>query len=315
MIRTYQKGHSAISKSETLPQVLELQDLIWIDIQNSTLEEIDSIEKIYNVNIPSRLQQEEIESSSRYIETDYGIVANSTFLQCKEDNSYERIHVSFVIKDDLLITYRENQLRSFSEVNKKIKTNNKPYFNGKKILIGLFETRIDFDADLVENIAHQIYFIGKALIEDNGAHPDLLKKITTFQEITMQIRENIIDKQRVVSSMLKNPEFQPEDKISLEIILRDIVSLIEHTNFIFERLEYFQNTFLGLINIEQNKIIKIFTVASVVFMPPTLIASIYGMNLKNIPESNWSFGYPFALIMMVFSAFLTWFIFKKLRWV
>lgn len=315
MICTYQKGQAATSKMEKMLPKEELTDLIWIDLQSSSLEEIEDVERCFNVNIPSRLQQEEIESSSRYMETDNGIIANSTFLQFREDNTYERIHVSFVIKEELLITYRDNHLRSFAEVNKKIQTNNKPFTTGKKILIGLFETRIDFDADLVENVSHQIYLIGRELTTANGTHPELLKQITLYQEISMQLRENIIDKQRVISSMLKSGDFSADDKESLRVILKDILSLLDHTNFIFERLEYFQNTFLGLVNIDQNKIIKIFTVASVVFMPPTLIASIYGMNFRVMPELQWRYGYPIAILIMIFSVLLTLYIFRKKHWI
>ena len=130
----------------------------------------------------------------------------------------------------------------------------------------------------------------------------------------MLIRENIIDKQRVISVILKSERFPTDTYPKLSIMIKDVGSLINHTDFSFERLEYLQNTFLGLINIEQNKIIKIFTVASVVFMPPTLIASIYGMNYKFMPELQWEFGYMFALGLMLFSSMLTLFIFKKKNW-
>lgn len=128
------------------------------------------------------------------------------------------------------------------------------------------------------------------------------------------MRENIIDKQRLVSSLMKSSLF-PEDYMNiLRIMMKDIGSLIEHNKFAFERLEYLQDTFMGLINIEQNRIIKIFTVATVAFMPPTLIASIYGMNFRSMPELDWDLGYLLAIILMVLSSVVTLIYFKKRNW-
>jgi len=128
------------------------------------------------------------------------------------------------------------------------------------------------------------------------------------------MRENIIDKQRLVSSLMKSSLFPEEYKNVLRIMMKDIGSLIEHNKFAFERLEYLQDTFMGLINIEQNRIIKIFTVATVAFMPPTLIASIYGMNFRAMPELDWDLGYLLAIILMVLSSVITLAYFKKRNW-
>lgn len=315
MIRLYQKGQNTVKKTTVPIAANDLTNLVWIDLQDPSLEEITEVEKFFDINIPSRLQQEEIESSSRYLESDNYIIANSTFLQNTDDTSlFEEHHVSFLLKSDLLVTYREGQFRSFAECVKKIKTNHKAFVNGRMILLVLFETRVDFDADLIESISRKITYISKQLTNEHRPHEQILKHITSYQEITMQLRENIIDKQRVVSSLLRSGEFGEDEKERLRIIIKDINSLVEHSNFIFERLEYLQNTFLGLVNIDQNKIIKIFTVVSVIFMPPTLIASLYGMNFKFMPELNWIFGYPLALLLMVGSSMLTLFIFKKRKW-
>jgi magnesium transporter len=314
MIRIYQKGQTLVTKVPLPISFDDIEDLIWIDLQDPSLEEITTVEEYFHINIPTRLQQEEIESSSRYVENDNYIVANSTFLQSLDDATFLEIHVSFLLKGDLLVTYREGSLRSFIECVKKIKTNHKPFVNGRMILLSLLETRIDFDADLVESISRRITGITKDLTNEQRPNEKLLKLITNYQETTMQLRENVIDKQRVVSSLLRSGEFADEEKERLRTAVKDINSLIEHSNFIFERLEYLQNTFLGLVNIDQNKIIKIFTVVSVIFMPPTLIASLYGMNFKFIPELNWTHGYPFALLLMLGSSLLTLWVFKRKRW-
>jgi magnesium transporter len=179
----------------------------------------------------------------------------------------------------------------------------------------VFETRVDMDADLIEAIARDTNSISSELNLNRNMREDILFSIAQFQETTMLLRENIIDKQRVISAMLKSEFFPPECNQRLRIIIKDINSLLYHSEFGFERLEYLQNTFLGLLNIEQNKIIKIFTVASVVFMPPTLIASLYGMNFKIMPELNWDFGYPFAILLMVLSVAITLGIFRSKKWI
>ena len=143
----------------------------------------------------------------------------------------------------------------------------------------LLETRVEFDADMIENMTQKITQLSNSLTLQE-ADEELLSEIKNLQEKTMMLRENIIDKQRVVSSMLRSEFIPAELQPKLTIIIKDINSLVEHIKFSFDRLDYLQDTFLGYVNIEQNKIIKIFTIVSVIFMPPTLIASIYGMNFE-----------------------------------
>ena len=314
-MRLYIKGQNVVSEFASLKKAGDLTGLVWIDLLAPTLDEIVDVEKQFHINIPTRMQQEEIESSSRFIEEDEYTIANSKFLQKnEEENQYFNANVSFLIKDELLVTYREGEVKAFIECRKRIGINFKPYSSGIKIFLSLFEIRIDFDADFIENISRQITIIGKALTAENGTQEELLKQITAYQETTMQIRENIIDKQRVVSLMLKNMEFTEDEKERLRILIKDIDSLVDHTNFLFGRLEYLQNTFLGLVNIDQNKIIKIFTMVSVIIMPPTLIASMYGMNFKFMPELDWRIGYPLALLLMIGSSVVTWITFKRHKW-
>lgn len=206
------------------------------------------------------------------------------------------------------------ELKAFADTIRKFYINFKAYPTGYHVLIALFETRIDLDADLVENVAKEIAVLGRRISIADELDEELILNISKLQDTTMLIRENVIDKQRVISGILKSERFPNDTSPKLSIMTKDVGSLINHTDFSFERLEYLQDTFLGLINIEQNKIIKIFTVASVVFMPPTLIASIYGMNFKFLPELQWRYGYLFSLGLMLLSSSLTLIIFKKKKW-
>ena len=139
-------------------------------------------------------------------------------------------------------------------------------------------------------------------------------KITALQESTITIRENIVEKQRILSSMLKSKMFPKEDYENMRIMIKDVGSLLDHTSFNFERLEFLQNTFLGLVDMEQNRVIKIFTVVTVIFMPPTLIASLYGMNFKFMPELDKIWGYPFAVLLMILSSAVTLLFFRRKKW-
>jgi magnesium transporter len=142
----------------------------------------------------------------------------------------------------------------------------------------------------------------------------MLLKIYHFQELTILFREATSEIKRLFSSILRSEFFPKEEYEKLRIMIKDADSLLSHTSFNFERLEYLQNTFLGLNDMEQNKIIKIFTVVTVIFMPPTLIASIYGMNFTFMPELEWEFGYPLALSLMVLASTLTLWYFKRKNW-
>ncbi|MGD9976944.1 MAG: magnesium/cobalt transporter CorA [Bacteroidales bacterium] len=316
MIAIFYKAFNKVVHEIDVDRLAEIdyEDLLWIDLATPTDDEREAVEIYFNINLQTRQQTEEIESSSRYFETEALIIANSNFLISKE-NVYVSEPVSFTLKDGILISLRIIDLKAFGDTIRKVFANHKAYPTGYHILIALLETRIDLDADMVESLAKEIAVLSKRLRIAEELDEELILEINKLQENTMLIRENFIDKQRVVSGILKSERFPTDTYPKLNIIIRDIGSLINHTDFSFERLEYLQNTFLGLINIEQNKIIKIFTVVSVVFMPPTLIASIYGMNFKVFfPELQWKMGYPFALVLMILSSLITLFVFKRKKW-
>jgi magnesium transporter len=315
MITIYHKTAEGISKERdrNMLKQIEQHNILWIDLFRPDEEEKNLVSSRFKVDLQNEEQIEEIESSSRFYETNDLIIANSKFLLLQNEGFTSKA-VSFILKENLLISFRNAELRSFIEINKKMDHNFRTLPTGYHILVALFEIRIDLDADLLESIARDISKIGKQLRAAHDSMEDSLLRISVFQETTMLLRENIVDKQRVVSAMLKSEHFPPDCNARLRIIIKDISSLLDHTAFSFERLEYLQNTFLGLINIEQNKIIKIFTVVSVIFMPPTLIASLYGMNFDSMPELHWDIGYPFAILLMIISSLATLMLFKKKHW-
>jgi magnesium transporter len=316
MLRIYYKKNTRLAKESNVESLREIpmENMVWIDLQNPTPEEKVTVETYFDIKYSSEEESQEIESSSRFSEMDNEIIINSNFLSVKE-NSFDYHPVSIILEKGIMFTYRDADLKTFEEAVKKIKANPTLYINGYQILSTILETCIDQDADLIENIAKEIAELNKSLKATNErVDEDDLLKISSLQNDNMMLRENIIDKQRLLSSLIKSSVFPPKYMSVLKIMIKDISSLLEHNKFAFERLEYLQDTFMGLINIDQNRIIKIFTVATVAFMPPTLIASIYGMNFRGMPELEWEYGYIIAILFMVLSSLGTLVYFKKKNW-
>lgn len=303
----HKDGAVRLSRSIDFLKKTPTDQFLWIDL-NDVDEEIETqLEDYLKIYIQEEEEMIEIETSSRYIETRDTLVINTNFLL----STFERNPVSFIMKNNIMISVRSEELASFSETVKKIFSNPQNYPTGYHVFLGLFETRIEFDADMIENITQEITNLSNSIQE---ADEDILLQIKNLQEKTMMLRENIIDKQRSISNMLKSSLIPHDLRGKLTILIKDINSLLEHIRFSFDRLDYLQDTFLGFVNIQQNKIIKIFTVVSVIFMPPTLIASVYGMNFDFMPEIKWKIGYPLSILLMVASSIAILIFFKKKKY-
>jgi len=316
MLRIYYKKDRRLAKETDLDVLrdIPMDSMIWVDLQNPTIEEKVTVETYFDIKYSSEEESQEIESSSRFSEVEEEIIINSNFLSFHE-KGFSYCPVSVILEKGILFTYRDDDLKTFSESVKRIKSSPGSFSNGYQILLTILETSIDLDADLIEGLAKRIAELNQQLIlKKNSPDEEILIQLSLFQNETMSLRENIIDKQRLISSLMKSQIFPEQYKDVLRIMIRDISSILEHNKFAFERLEYLQDTFMGFVNIEQNRIIKIFTVATVAFMPPTLIASIYGMNFKFMPELHWTQGYLFAILLMFLSSILTLIYFKKKNW-
>ena len=310
-----ENGKILLSQSEKdFPQI-KLEDTVWIDLVNPTGEEKRAVEAFMGTEIQSRAQAEEIESSSRYFESDDAIFANTNFLTPGQDE-YMMQAVSFTIVDDTLATLREVPLRSFTELQRRLQVNPKQYPSGFSVFASILDQRVDLDADMIELLSKEISQYAKRINEEEDIDQELLLDISQMQENTMVVRENVVDKQRLISNLMRSTKVPRSLENRLNVLLQDISSLLNHTNFCFERLEYLQDTVLGLINLEQNKIMKVFTVVSVFLMPPTLIAGFYGMNVRlpmlNADEPNANFwNWIIILGVMALSCVAIWIVFKR----
>ncbi|KIM09307.1 MAG: magnesium transporter [Sulfurovum sp. PC08-66] len=307
------QGLHILDTIEALQALPSYDHVVWIDLLKPTPQETQTIENLFALVVPTPQESQEIEISSRYWEEADQIKINSYFL-IGVDGAPHNETVSFILKGDLLMSARYEELRSFDEFNKRLWSAPRLYENGFAIFCHILNIRIDIDADTIENLTKEISKMRKNLFaEAEKEHNTLLKKIAHFEDFSAKIRENLTDKQRILSSLLKSTLYETHNS-DIPIMLNDLSSLIEHTNFNFERLDYLQNIFIGMVSITQNKTIKIFTIVNVIFLPPTLIASIYGMNFVLMPELGWKYGYLLSVGMMLFSSVLPLYIFRKKGW-
>lgn len=311
MIEIFYKSKGQVLPSNEMALLNDLgwDDVLWIDLFEPTGEEKRSVEEFLETTLQSRAQAEEIESSSRYSETETTIFANTNFLIPGPDD-YSMETVSFIISESILVTIRQVPLRTFTDMQRRVQLASKLYPTGYHILVAILENRIDLDADMIELMSKEIAQFSKRVSVGENVNEEFLLDINQLQENTMLVRENVIDKQRMISAILKSDKFPRDVHTKLTVVLKDISSLLNHTNFSFERLEYLQNTVLGLINLDQNKIMKILTFVSLLFMPPTLISGVFGMNV-NLPLLGNMSDFFIVLGVMLVSVLVASFLFRK----
>ena len=275
----YRQGEEILlSQSKTEFAAISKENTLWIDLLDPTGEEKRAAEAFLGATIQSRAQAEEIESSSRFHEADGIIYANTNFLSPTGDEM-SMDPVSFMLTRHTLTTLRDIPIRSFDLLTNKIQARPDLYHDGFNVFVDIIDKRVDLDADIVELISQDTSQFSKRINLNEGINEEFLLDINQLQENAMVIRENVVDKQRILGNILKSDLFPDALDKKFTIILQDIASLINHINFTFERLEYLQDTVVGIINLDQNKIMKLFTMISMLFMPATLVCSFYGMNV------------------------------------
>ena len=317
VINIFYKKNGTIELAQSVSALRGLTpDLaIWIDLLAPSGEEKHSVEEFLGVEIQSRAEAEEIESSSRFWEEENAIYANTNFMIPGPDE-YSMEAVSFTLVGNSLTTLREVPLRSLTELQRRMMANPKQFTTGYHVFVTILDQRVDLDADMIELMAKEITQYSKRVNQQEDINEDFILDINMLQENAMLVRENVVDKQRLISNLLKSTKIPKELDSRLGVLLQDISSLINHANFSFERLEYLQDTVLGLINLDQNRIMKIFTLISLLLMPPTLIASFFGMNVRlpmidsdNPNASPWNWVIIIGIMVLTFAS--VWFVFKK----
>ena len=313
MIKIFYRKDGKIEscQSETELAVISKDAVLWIDLLQPSGDQKRAVEAYLGTEIQSRAEAEEIESSSRFSEEDGVIFANTNFLSPADDQMLMD-PVSFIVAGGILTTVREIPLRSIDTLQLKVQALPEQFPDGFTVFLSIMDRRVDLDADIVELISKDVSRFSRRINQMEDINEKFLLDINQLQQNAMYVRENIVDKQRLISNVLKSrlcPK-DPDFRQDLGIILQDIASLINHITFTFERLEYMQDTVVGIINLDQNRIMKIFTFVSLLLMPATLVASFYGMNVK-LPLADNPFAWVFNVLLMVLLAVAVWYFFKR----
>jgi magnesium transporter len=300
--------------------------VMWFDLLNPTPEEDRLVESILGISIPTREEMEEIESSARLYTEDGAEFMTVTVLTDLDTDHPARTPVTFILKGSRLVTVRYADPRPFKTFIGRLQKPNR-YSTGELIMLGLLEATIDRLADVLENTSSNIDAISREVFRSNS--PAGRRSSRNLQSVLVQIgregdllglaRESLVSLSRLLTyhralDIEKNAILTKEARQQAKLLQRDVASLSDHDSFLSAKVSFLLDATLGVISLEQSQIIKIFSVAAVVFLPPTLVASIYGMNFDFMPELQWLFGYPFAIFLMIASAILPYLYFKRRGW-
>jgi magnesium transporter len=296
----------------------------WIDLVNPTAAEDKAVERLLGIAIPTREDMQEIEISSRlYIENSARYMTAT--LMCHSDTDMPRTTaVTFILGDHRLVTVRYDQPKPFALVEAKLARSCTPAITGEMVLMELLDAVIDRCADILERCGMEIDQVSHDIFEPESErhghakqYSQILISIGRKGDLTSKVRESLVSIGRVVtflSAVVEGVKWSKDMREQLKTMQRDVASLTDHASYLSSKITFVLDAMLGVVNLEQNNIIKLFSVMAVVLMPPTLIASIYGMNFKSMPELEWAHGYPFALVLMVIAAVVPYWIFKFKKW-
>jgi magnesium transporter len=291
-----------------------IADAVWVDVTDPTPEERVLIEAVHKAPLPDPDEMEEIEASARYFIDSEGIHVHSLFLY-QSEGRHKTDSVAFILNDRQLLTFRDTELPDFRLLRMRAHRGWVEAKNSLDIMLALLEQKVENLADSLENIHQRLEDVSHLVLEDDeGELEDAIDKLAKLEDSNGKIRLCLMDTQRSISFLQRHIRSYPEQQETCREIFRDIETLMSHTAFLFEKINFLMDAAQGFINIEQNQIIKIFSIAAVVFLPPTLVASMYGMNFQIMPELNWEWGYPMAVIMMVLSGIAPYWYFKQKGW-
>lgn len=327
MLHCYTVSRDKLNEIPTGEAEASLEKLVWIDLFSPTPEEEQLVETLLQTDIPTRDEMHEIELSSRLYVENGAFYATSIIMYQAETDEPQSRHITFVLKDNCLVTVRYSDPRPFRTFYEWASRENIAHYKGSTIFAGLAEAVIGRVADIIENAGRTIDELTKTIFrphmqdksDRNASKPDfddMLRRIGICGDLLSRTQESLAGTARMLSFAMQTPWFpsKSDEYARLKMALRDIRALNDQVTFLSNKVFFLLDAVLGMTSIEQNKIIKIFSVAAVAFLPPTLIASIYGMNFRFLPELEWPAGYPLALGAMLLSAVLPLLFFRKKGW-
>jgi magnesium transporter len=290
---------------------------IWVDLEAPTDEEKGWVAERFRVTIPSDAVGDDLEESARFYEEDNGELHIRSDFLIDGGATARNVRVAFILHRNVLFSVHDEDLPVFRLLRLRARRIPSLIDDAKDVLLKLYDADAEYSADALEGIYDSLEAVSARVLRrelDDKAAGAALSAIAREEDLNGRIRRNVMDTRRAVSFMMRSRLLGAEQFEEARQILRDIDSLDSHSTFLFDKINFLMNATVGFININQNKIIKIFSVASVALLPPTLIASIYGMNFKAMPELDWRFGYPYALLLMVASVAAPFIYFGKKGW-
>ena len=322
MLSVYVPRGNTLERIALAPGAAASEAAVWIDLITPTVQEDKLVEQLLGIAVPTREEMQEIEVSSRlYIEN--GARYMTATLMCASDTATPKTTpVTFILSNHRLCTVRYDDPRPFAIVEHKLARACPAKVSGELVLMDLLDAVIDRSADIQERIGAEVDQVSHSIFEPDEeaqapSYKDVLKALGRKGDLTSKVRESLVSIGRVVTfvaAATDGVKWSKDMREQLKTMQRDVTSLTDHASYLSNKITFVLDAMLGVVNLEQNNIIKLFSVMAVVLMPPTLIASIYGMNFKIMPELEWTHGYPYALVAMLLAAVLPYVFFKWKKW-
>ncbi|WFR95942.1 magnesium transporter CorA family protein [Rhizobium tumorigenes] len=324
MITAYRSNCKSVPRADIVAASTISDYIVWIDLVDPTREEEDKLEALLGIQVPTRDDLKDIEPSSR-LYNENGAVFLTASLVWKADSELPSLtDVGFILVGNRLVTIRYANPKSFALFIAALHRIPEDMRSGAALLAKLMETIVDRTAEILEQAVSRIDVLSTHVFGDKARKvrrpsnylEEKLRDVAGHHRLVSKSRDSLMSLSRLLTFMHTIPAVQQdrETKDLCRNVTRDVQSLSEHASFIAGNITFLLDASLGLINIEQNSIIKIFSIASVVFLPPTLVASVYGMNFEHMPELHSTFGYPASLVLMVVSAVVPFFFFRWKGW-
>ncbi|RXK33066.1 magnesium and cobalt transport protein CorA [Arsenophonus endosymbiont of Bemisia tabaci Asia II 3] len=294
----------------------KLTDAVWVDLMEPDEKERQTVQTELKQLLVTPSELTDIEASARFFEDEDGLHIHSFFYYQDSDEHVSNSTVAFTFRDGRLYTLRERDLPAFRLYRMRSSSQKLIDANAYELFLDLFEIKIEQLADVIENIYSVLESLSRIILEGKqGDELDsALSNLAEQEDIGWKVRLCLMDSQRALNFLIRRARLPAGQLEQARDILRDIESLLPHNESLFQKVNFLMQAAMGFINIEQSRIIKIFSFVSVVFLPPTLVASSYGMNFEFMPELGWRFGYPAAIILMIIAGLAPYLYFKRKNW-
>ena len=316
MLSAFKLDRSRLTRLELEDENDKLTTSVWVDLIEPEEGERDRVQSELGQSLATRPELEDIEASARFFEDEDGLHIHSFFFYEDAEDHAGNSTVAFTIREGRLYTLRERELPAFRLYRMRARNQTLIDGNAFELLLDLFETKIEQLADEIENIYSALEKLSRVIMEGQQGeeYDQALSRLAELEDIGWKVRLCLMDTQRALNFLVRRARLPNNQLEQAREILRDIESLLPHNESLFQKVNFLMQAAMGFINIEQNRIIKIFSVVSVVFLPPTLVASSYGMNFEFMPELKWSFGYPAAIGLMILAGLAPYLYFKRKNW-